>query len=66
MDTFYLKGTDSQAYSYITRRRQGKDTYRDFRYKGTYEDEVSALKSLPSSQIKKAGSKNAIRFLLGA
>jgi predicted TIM-barrel fold metal-dependent hydrolase len=59
-------GTDSPAYSYITRRRQGKDTYRDFRYKGTYEDEINALKSLSNKQMEKAGSINAIKFLFGA
>ena len=59
-------GTDSPAYSYITRRRQGKDTYRDFRYKGTYEDEVAALKYLPTEQMLKAGSINAIKFLFGS
>jgi predicted TIM-barrel fold metal-dependent hydrolase len=58
-------GTDSPFYSYITRRRQGKDTYREFRYKGTYEDEVAALRSLPQEQMLRAGSINAINFLFG-
>jgi hypothetical protein len=59
-------GSDSPAYSYITRRRQGENTYRDFRYKGRYEDEVAALRYLPEEQMLKAGSINPIKFLFGS
>ena len=58
-------GTDSPAYSYITKRKQGKNMFRNFIYKGTYEDEIAALKSLPKNYIIKISNKNTIKFLFG-
>jgi hypothetical protein len=60
-------GSDSPAYSYIVRRRQGEgeDAFADFRLKGTYEDEVAALDGLPSSLRQAVSNGNTLRFLFG-
>jgi len=60
-----LWGTDSPAYAYICRRRQGEDTFEDFRLKARYEDEVAALESLPPSECQAISSHNTVRFLFG-
>lgn len=58
-------GTDSPAYSYICRRREGAGFYRDFRLKGLYEDEIAALDALPGPLRARAGGANALDFLFG-
>jgi hypothetical protein len=62
-----LWGSDSPAYSYIVRRRQGQgeNAFVDFRLKGTYEQEVAALNCLPPSLRKAASNGNTLRFLFG-
>jgi len=60
-----LWGTDSPAYTYYSLRKQGASNYRTFAYKGTYEDEVNALRSLPTNLQKKVGGKNTLDFLFG-
>ncbi len=63
-----LWGTDSPAYSYIVRRRQGQGEkdFLDFRLKGTYEQEVAALDFLPPSLRQAACNGNTLRFLFGS
>ena len=41
--TTLLWASDSPYHSYITRRLQGEGVYREFRLKGTYEEEMAAL-----------------------
>ena len=41
-------GSDSPAYTYIVRRRQGRDSWLDVQLKGTYEEEKAALDALPA------------------
>lgn len=62
-----LWGSDSPAYSYMVRRRQGNDdcTFEDFRLKGTYEDEVAALNGLPADLRQSVCNRNTLRFLFG-
>jgi hypothetical protein len=62
-----LWGSDSPAYSYIVRRRQGQgeNAFVDFRLKGTYEQEVAALDCLPASLRQAACNGNTLRFLFG-
>ncbi len=60
-------GSDSPAYTYISRRKQGAadDAFMDFNLKASYEDEKAALDAL-SPELKKAVSNgNTIRFLFG-
>ena len=58
-------GSDSPAYTYISRRLQGDGSYFDFRLKATYEDEKAALDALESDIRFEIGSNNAIRLLFG-
>jgi predicted TIM-barrel fold metal-dependent hydrolase len=58
-------GSDSPAYTYISRRLQGEGTYFEFRLQGTYEDEKAALDALPEDLKNRAGTENAIDFLFG-
>lgn len=58
-------GTDSPAYTYYCRRKQGEGQYFQFALQGTYEDEKAALDGLPAELKKKAGTENAIRYLFG-
>ena len=60
-----LWGSDSPAYSYICRRKQGEGMYREFRYKATYEDEVDALRTLPTDLRRKVAGTNTLDFLFG-
>jgi len=62
-----LWGSDSPAYSYIVRRRQGQreNDFLDFRLKGTYEQEVAALNCLPPSSRRAACNGNTLKFLFG-
>lgn len=60
-------GTDTPAYSYIARRKQGtgKRSYVEIWLKGTYKDEIDALKSLPQYMIRKTANENTLNFLFG-
>jgi predicted TIM-barrel fold metal-dependent hydrolase len=62
-----LWGSDSPAYSYIVRRRQGQGetAFVDFRLKGTYEQEVAALDYLSPPLRQAACNGNTLRFLFG-
>ncbi len=59
-----LWASDSPYHSYITRRLQGT-VYREFRLKGTYEEEKAAWDALTPAQRDQVGA-NTVRFLLGA
>ena len=60
-------GTDSPAYSYIVRRQSGDDgKFMEFRLKGTYADEVAALRALPDGLARKVANRNTLRFIFGA
>lgn len=58
-------GSDSPAYAYICRRRQGENSFLDFRLKASYEDEKAALDSLPVELRMRACNGNTTRFLFG-
>jgi len=60
-------GTDTPAYSYIAKRKQGKgkNSYVETWAKATYQDEIDALKSLPEDLMMKIANKNSIKFLFG-
>jgi predicted TIM-barrel fold metal-dependent hydrolase len=60
-----LWGSDTPAYSYICRRKQGEDTYRTFRYKGVYEDEIQALRGLSEEDRTRVSNGNTLAFLFG-
>ena len=62
--TVPLKAGEPPFHSYITRRLQGEGVYREFRLKGTYEDEKAALGALLPSQ-RALVSENTVRFLFG-
>ncbi len=58
-------GTDTPAYSYIARRKQGtgKNSYVKVWLKGTYEDEISALMYLSEQKRIKISNTNSLNFL---
>ena len=58
-------GSDSPAYTYIVRRRQGRDSWLDVQLKGTYEEEKAALDALPPDARVLACSTNSLAFLFG-
>ena len=58
-------GSDSPAYTFMTRRQQGDGEFYDFRLPGRYEDEISALKCLDEQDIGKISNKNTIDFIFG-
>jgi predicted TIM-barrel fold metal-dependent hydrolase len=62
--TTMLWASDSPYHSYITRRLQGEGVYREFRLKGTYEEEKAALDGLSPGQRAQVNT-NTIRFLFG-
>jgi predicted TIM-barrel fold metal-dependent hydrolase len=62
--TTMLWASDSPYHSYITRRLQGEGVYREFRLKGTYEQEVAAWRRLTPAQQQQVNA-NTIRFLFG-
>ncbi len=62
--TTMLWGSDAPYHSYITRRHQGMGVYREFRLKGTYEEEKAALDALSPAQRRQVGD-NTVRFLFG-
>ncbi len=59
-----LWATDSPYHSYITRRMQAPGVYREFRLKGTYEQEKEAYDALSPAQQAQV-SANTVRFLFG-
>ena len=58
-------GSDSPAYTYIVRRRQGRDSWMDVQLRGTYEEEKAALDALPPDARLRACSTNSLAFLFG-
>ncbi|HOX06742.1 MAG TPA: amidohydrolase family protein [Planctomycetota bacterium] len=58
-------GSDSPAYSWICRRKQGEGVYQEFRLKGAYADEVAALNALGPELRAKVGGANALDFVFG-
>jgi hypothetical protein len=62
--TTMLWASDSPYHSYITRRLQGEGVYREFRLKGTYEEEKDALDGLSPWQRTQVNT-NTVRFLFG-
>jgi predicted TIM-barrel fold metal-dependent hydrolase len=62
--TTMLWATDSPYHSYITVRHQGHGVYREFRLKGTYEQEKEALDGLSPEQRAQVNA-NTVRFLFG-
>jgi hypothetical protein len=68
MDRFpdtIIWGSDTPAYSYITRRKQAEGVFVDFRLKASYFDEIEALKSLPPALMRRASNLNSLEFLFG-
>ncbi len=63
--TTMLWATDAPYHSYITRRLQAPGVYREFRLKGTYEQEKAAYDALSPAQQAQV-SANTVRFLFGA
>jgi len=60
-----LWGSDAPAYAYICRRQNAVGVWMEFRLKGTYEDEVAALRSLPPAVQARVAGKNTLDFLFG-
>ena len=60
-----LWASDAPYHSYITRRLQGEGVYREFRSKGTYEEEVAAWRGLSEAQQRQVNA-NTVTFLFGA
>ncbi len=60
-----LWGSDTPAYSYICRRRQGGDVIQEFRLKATFEDEVAALRFLSADQQREIANRNTLDFIFG-
>ncbi|MDK1031891.1 MAG: amidohydrolase family protein [Planctomycetia bacterium] len=59
-------GSDSPCYSYICDRKQGAGgEVKEFRLKGTYEDEIAALNCLPPHLKEKVSSLNTLDFIFG-
>jgi predicted TIM-barrel fold metal-dependent hydrolase len=59
-------GSDSPCYSYICDRKQGAGgEVKEFRLKGTYEDEIAALDSLPADLREKVSNRNTLDFIFG-
>jgi len=58
-------GSDSPAYSFISRRMQSKEVFMDFNFSGSYADEKRALDSLPADLKKKASNANTLKWLFG-
>ena len=58
-------GSDTPAYTFHCRRKQGENLYQEFNLKGRYEDEIDALNSLPDALRKKISNENTIKFLFG-
>lgn len=58
-------GSDSPAYAYFCRRKQGKNVNEEFSFKGTYEDEIEALNSVPADIRKMISNRNTLNFVFG-
>ena len=57
-------GSDAPVHSYIARRLQAEGYYREFRLKGTYEEEKAAWDIL-SDQERNQLSSNVRKFIFG-
>lgn len=60
-----LWGTDSPAYTFICKRPQGQAEPVEFSLRGSYAEEVAALRALPSDLQQRVANENTIRFLTG-
>jgi len=60
-----LWGTDSPAYTFHTIRQQGENTFYDFKMKGRYEDEISALRVLSEKTMRRVANENTLKYLFG-
>jgi predicted TIM-barrel fold metal-dependent hydrolase len=60
-----LWGSDSPAYSYITKRRYPDGSIVDFKLEGTYAMEAAVIDALPESKRYQIASKNTRHFLFG-
>ncbi len=60
-----LWGTDSPAYTFICRRPQGQAEPVEFCLRGSYAEEVAALRALPNDLQRRIANENTIRFLTG-
>jgi hypothetical protein len=60
-----LWGSDSPAYSYITKRRYQDGSIVDFKLEGTYEMETAVLEALPETTRMQVAGVNTRRFLFG-
>jgi hypothetical protein len=60
-----LWGSDSPYYSFMVERYQGEGSLLAFAFKGTYEDEVAALRVLPKELQDRVASRNTAAFLFG-
>lgn len=57
-------GTDSPYYAFMCRRRQGRrGEFKDFALKGTYEDEIAALDTLPQALRERVCNVSTFDFL---
>lgn len=65
MPSKILWGSDTPAYAYICRRKQGEGNVAEFRLKGRYEDEVNALNALLPELRRKVSNSNSVDFLFG-
>jgi hypothetical protein len=60
-----LWGSDSPAYSYVTRRRYPDGSVVEFNLHGTYAKEKAALDSLAEPERLLVAGTNSCRFLFG-
>jgi len=58
-------GADAPAYTYICRRKQGENSWVDFRLTGSYEDEKAALDVLDDASRTRVANTNTLAFLFG-
>ena len=58
-------GSDAPAYTYFCRRKQGEGNYTLYSLKGTYEDEMTALKRLSPERQKQISNSNSLHYLFG-
>jgi predicted TIM-barrel fold metal-dependent hydrolase len=63
--TTMLWGSDAPAYAYICNRQNATGVWMEFRLKGTYEDEVAGLRSLPPEAQARVSNRNTLDFLFG-
>jgi len=60
-----LWGSDSPAYSYITKRLYPDGTIVQFGLRGTYAEEKATLDALPAGKRKVAANRNTLHYLFG-